>query len=585
MDKKAKNAKIDIMKIQQNILEKIKEIFPDLDVKLAKNLFEIPPDIKMGDLALPCFIFAKKLKKSPVEIAKDIALAIKEDEIILKADNSGPYVNFFFQPKYIFKTICSDILEQKEKYGNFETGKGQKILVEYSGPNTNKPLHLGHARNNVLGMTLSNILEFCGYKVVKANLINDRGIHINKSMLAYQKWGYGKTYESENKKSDHFVGDFYVLYDQMKDDCPEIEEEVKTMLKKWEEGDKEILALWKKMRKWAMDGIKQTYKRMGSEFDIEYYESDTYKQGKEIVKQGLKDKIFQKEKDGAIFIDLNDKGLDKKFLIRNDGTAMYITQDIAASKRKFDEYKPDKAIWVVASEQEYHFKVLFEILEELKIAEKKNLFHLSYGMVNLTTGKMKSREGTVVDADNLMDELRDLAKKEIKKRDEKLKEKELEKRSESIGLAALKYFLVKANPKRDITFDPKESISFDGNTGPYIQYAYARIQSIINKNKKKTSFKNINFELLGNEQERTLINSLKQFPKAIQISISENNPANIANFIYELAQNFNHFYHEHSVLSAENEELVQARLKLIESVGIVLKNGLRLLGIDVVEKM
>jgi arginyl-tRNA synthetase len=573
------------MKSKQYILEKIKKLVPDLNIKSAENLFETPPDVKMGDLALPCFTFAKDLKKTPAEIAKNIACKLKKDNVIAKIEAQGSYVNFFFQPEYIFKTITTDILTQKEKYGNSDFGKNQKILVEYSGPNTNKPLHLGHARNNILGMALSNLLEAVGYKIIKANLINDRGIHINKSILAYKKWGYGKTYQSENKKSDHFVGDYYVLYDQMKNDCPEIEDEIKTMLKKWEEGDKEILNLWKKMRKWAMDGINETYKRMGTKFDIEYYESDTYKEGKEIAKQGLKDKIFQKEKNGAITIDLTDKGLDKKVLLRGDGTALYATQDIATSKRKFDEHKPDKAIWIVASEQEYHFKVLFEILQKLKIAEKKNLFHLSYGMVKLTTGKMKSREGTIVDLDNLMDELHDLAKKEIQKRDKKIKTKELEKRSEAIGLSALKYFLVKAQPRREIIFNPKKSISFEGNTGPYIQYAYARTHSIISKKTKKTLPKNINFGLLGNTEERVLINLLRQFPKAIQLSASENNPSNIANFIYELAQSFNHFYHEHSVLSAESDELVQARLKLIESVGIVLKNGLRLLGIDVVEKM
>lgn len=577
--------KIRLMNEKEHILKKIKELFSDLDIKLLEDLFEIPRDAKMGDLALPCFILAKNLKKNPVEIAKEIADGVAKDEIILKTEAVGPYVNFFFDPKYIFKSVCEKALKQKDEYGGSDLGVKKKVLVEYSGPNTNKPLHLGHARNNILGMAVSNILEAVGYKVTKANLINDRGVHINKSMLAYKKWGYGKTYQSENKKSDHFVGDYYVLYDQMKKECPEIEDEIRVMLKKWEDGDKEILALWKKMRKWAIDGINETYKRMGSEFDVEYYESETYKEGKEIVYQGVKDKIFKKEKDGSITVDLTKEGLDKKVLLRADGTALYITQDLATSKRKFDQYHPDKAVWVVASEQEYHFKVLFEVLEKLKMVKKKDLFHLSYGMVNLTTGKMKSREGTVIDLDNLMDELHKLAKKEIKKRDSDIKDKELEKRAEVIGQAALKYYLAKSNPKKDITFDPKESISFDGNTGPYILYAYARIQSIKGKYAKKISGKDGVFGLLGNLEERVLVNLLAEFPEVVKKSALEYNPSDIANFLYELSQSFNRFYHDHSVLSADSDDLIQARLKLISAVGIVLKNGLNLLGIDVVEKM
>lgn len=575
--------KISLMKLKEHILEKIKDLIPDLDVKSLENLFDTPRDIKMGDLVLPCFILAKELKKNPMEIAKEIASGILKDDVILKTEAAGPYVNFFFQPKYIFQNVCKEVLKQKNKYGSSDFGKDQKILVEYSGPNTNKPLHLGHARNNILGMALSNILEFAGHKTVKANLINDRGVHINKSMLAYQKWGYGKTYQSENKKSDHFVGEYYVLYDQMKKDCPEIEDEIKVMLKKWEDGDKTILSLWKKMRKWAIDGMNETYKRMGTKFDVVYYESDTYLEGKELIQKGLKDKIFKKEKTGEITIDLTEQGLDKKILLRSDGTALYITQDIATSKRKFDEYHPDKAVWVVASEQEYHFKVLFEVLEKLKIAEKKNLFHLSYGMVNLITGKMKSREGNVVDVDNLLDELHELAKTEIKKRDSEIEDSELERRAEIIGQSALKYYLIKSNPKKDITFDPQESISFDGNTGPYIQYGYARIQSIMNK--KKITARDGGFGLLGNLEERLLVNLLAEFPKIVRMAAMEYNPADIANFLHELAQSFNRFYHDHSVLSADSEELVQARLKLIQAVGIVLKNGLGLLGIDVVEKM
>jgi arginyl-tRNA synthetase len=566
----------------QHILKKIKEILPELKGEIE---LEIPPETKMGDFALPCFAFVKKFKKKPADIAKDFANKIPPDNVIAKVQALGPYVNFFLQPGYIFQVTCEKILKQKNKYGNLDFGKNKKVLVEYSGPNTNKPLHLGHARNNVLGMALINILEANGYKVIKADIVNDRGVHINKSVLAYQKWGYGKTPMSEHKKSDHFVGDYYVLYDQMKKESPEIEEEIKEMLKKWEAGDKETLRLWKKMRQWALDGIKETYKRLGSKFDVTYYESDTYKEGKKYVLQGLKNKIFKKEK-GAIIIDLTKQGLDKKVLLRSNGTALYITQDIAASKKRFDQYKPDKAIWVVGSEQEYHFKVLFEILEQLKIAKKENLYHLSYGMVNLTSGKMKSREGTVVDIDNLMDELHEMAKKEITKRDEKISKKELDKRAETIGLGALKYYLIKSKPKNEITFNPAESVSFDGNTGPYIQYAYARIQSIIKKSRNQEIKKSkTDFNLLGNLEERTLINLLAQFPQIIEGAAEEYNPSKVANFIYDLAKSFNNFYHQHSVLSADDPNLVQARLKLAECVGIVLKKGLGLLGINVIDRM
>lgn len=570
------------MNIKQLLNNKIKELFPELTVDL---IFETPPNSQLGDLAIPCFVLAKELKNSPVAIAAQIAEKITTDEIIAKVAAQGPYINVFFQPKYLFQTVCKEISEQKEHYGDSAIGLNQKILVEYSGPNTNKPLHLGHARNNVLGMAVNNILTSAGFKVIKANLINDRGVHINKSMLAYQKWGYGKTPQTEHKKSDHFVGDYYVIYSQMIKDYPELETENKELLLKWEAGDKKVLALWKKMNRWAINGLNQTYKRMGCKFDIVYYESETYREGKQIVLQGLKDKIFFREDNGAIAIDLTDKKLDKKILLRADGTSLYMTQDLASSKRKFDQYHPDKAVWVVASEQEHHFKVLFEVLAKLKIADPQNLFHLSYGLVNLTTGKMKSREGTVVDIDNLMDDLEKLAREEIVKREAELPAKELAHRAKVISLGALKYYLVKAHPQKLIVFDPAESIAFDGNTGPYIQYVFARIQSIKNKSQKKLAINKIDFSLLGNEEERVIINLLRQFPEVTQIAAINYDPSPIANLVYNLAQAFNHFYHQHSVLAAENEALIQARLKLSDCVGIVIKKSLHLLGIETLDRM
>jgi arginyl-tRNA synthetase len=571
------------MNIKQHIKTKISEIYPEMDLIQLK--IETPPDIKMGDIALPCFDFAKILKKSPIEIAKNIAENFANDQAILKTEIQGAYLNFFINPKFIFQATCEQIFKEKTKYGQSKFGDKQKILLEYSSPNTNKPLHLGHARNNVLGMALANILEALDYKVIKANLINDRGIHINKSLLAYQKWGFNKTPETEGKKGDHFVGDFYVLYDQMKKELPEIEEEIKAMLLKWEAGDKQTIALWKKMNKWAISGMMQTYKRMGCKFDVIYYESEVYKQGKELVEQGVKDKIFTKEADKSISIDLTDKGLDKKVLLRSDGTSMYMTQDLATSKRKFEQYSPTKTLWVVGSEQEYHFKVLFEILELMGLAKKDNLVHIAYGMVALTSGKMKSREGNVVDIDNLLDELSALAKKEISTRDEEISETELTTKAEIVAQGALKYYLLKANFKKNITFNPEESIAFDGHTGPYIQYAFARIQSLKNKAPKISKINKINWELLGNIEERKMINLLAEFPETIKESASEYNPAKIANYLYELAQDFNHFYHQHPVLHTENESLVQARIVLVDCVGIVLKNGLGLLGIEVVDKM
>jgi len=570
--------------ILETVIKSIKQNFKQTskDLKVA-----IPPDIKMGDFTIECFPLAKQLRQSPIEIAQKLANEIKLNHVIAKIQAMGPYLNFFINKEYLFKNTCEQILKQKEKYGTKKTtGKQKKIMVEYSGPNTNKPLHVGHARNNILGMAISNLLEKQGNKVIKANLINDRGIHICKSMLAYQELGDKKTPKSENKKSDHFVGDYYILYNS--DKIKNKEEKTQQMLIEWENKNPKIRALWKKMNKWTIDGMDKTYKRMGSKFDKVYLESETYELGKKIIQQGLKKEIFYKREDGAIEIDLTPYGLDKKVLLRSDGTSVYMTQDLGTTVLKFKDFKLDSSTWIVANEQIYHFKVLFQTLKLLGYKWADNCYHLPYGMVNLTTGKMKSREGTVVDADNLMDELHELAKKEISKRDSKLTPRALEQRAEKIGLAALKYYLLKHSPQRDITFDPKKSISFEGDTGPYIQYAYARIQSIIRKGSPLSGGARedkFTYNLLGNEEELEIIKLLYQYPQIIKEATQEYNPTKLTSLLFDLAQSFNKFYQKHSVLNTDDKKLVQARLSLIECVATVIKNGLNILGIDVVEKM
>jgi arginyl-tRNA synthetase len=548
---------------------------------------EKPPRPELGDIAFPMFLFAKTFKQSPNIIAEKVASIIGTVPEGT-AEAAGPYVNI----KLNRNTVCKDVLTETGKdsasYGRVTEMEGQKIMVEFSCPNTNKPLHLGHLRNDAIGESVSRILKANGAEVKKVNLINDRGIHICKSMLAYKKFGNEGTPEKENIKSDHFVGKYYVAFANWVKENPEAEEEAREMLKQWEKGDEDVIALWNTMNKWAIDGIKQTYEKTGISFDTYYYESKTYVSGKEEVLRGLKERIFFQKDDGSIWVDLSEKGLDSKVLLRGDGTSLYITQDIGTAILRHNDWPFDQLIYVVASEQNYHFQVLFHVLHMLKKPWAKNLHHLSYGMVNLLHGKMKSREGTVVDADNLLEELTLLAEKEIKERDRDSEIEDIRKTSEAIALGALNYFLLSTTPGKDMTFIPEESISFTGNTGPYLQYTGARISSILRKfEERKEQFKDgkVIFDLLSVDEEWEIIKLILAFPGHIISAGKEMNPSYIAMFLFELTKYFSRYYHENPVLHNENPDLVVTRIELLKGIKAVLQTGFSLLSIPFLEKM
>ena len=479
-------------------------------------------------------------------------------------------------------------------------------MVEYSSTNTNKPLHLGHIRNNLLGYSLSEILKANGFKVVKTNIVNDRGIHICKSMLAWQKFGNGATPQSIGKKGDHLVGDFYVKFDkEYKKQVDELkaqgqsEEDAKRnaplmieaqeMLRKWEANDNEVRTLWNEMNSWVYDGFNETYKRLGIDFDKIYYESSTYLEGKSKVEEGLSKGIFYKKEDGSVWANLIDEGLDEKLLLRADGTSVYMTQDIGTAKLRFEDYPIDKMIYVVGNEQNYHFQVLSILLDKLGFSWGKDLVHFSYGMVELPEGKMKSREGTVVDADDLMDEMINTAKEtsqELGKLNNQ-NESELNNIATIVGLGALKYFILKVDPRKNMLFDPKESIDFNGNTGPFIQYTHARLKSVL----RKAEEQNINIAttipatISISEKEAGLIRQLSTFPEIVKQAGKEYSPSVIANYIYDLVKEYNQFYHDFSILKEENEDLRSFRLLLSKNVAKIISLGMNLLGIKVPERM
>ncbi len=549
-------------------------------VNATDSMLEIPPDSSMGDLALPCFSFAKDLKKNPADIAKKIEEEASPGELIEEIKAFGPYVNFFINKEKLAELTLKDIVKLKHSYGKSLTGKGKTIMVEYSSPSLNKPQHLGHVRNNVLGFSLSRIFEFSSYKVIKANLMNDRGIHICQSMLAYKEWGENK---EPDKKPDHFVGGFYVMFHNNVKEKPELQEKAQQMLRKWEQGDKEILALWKKMNNWVYKGFQETYNSLGVDFDIYYHESEFYHKGKKIIDESLKKGLLKKSKNGAIYADLEEFGLPEKYVLRADGTTVYTTQDIYLAKLKFEQYDLDKSLYVVASEHNLYLQQLFAILKKMGFGFADKCYHRTYGMVFLPEGKMKSREGTVVDADDSIGRMKGLAKEEVEKRYEKLGEKEKDRRAKAIGLAGLKFYMLKQDPVKDIYFDPRESISFEGETGPYIQYAFARICSILRKFGKPIN-ENIDFSLVKKEEEINLIKHLDLFYTAVEESAKHYDPSKIAHYLTGLAQMFNNFYHNCPVLS-EREDLKKARLLLAYCTKQVLGNGISLLGIETLEEM
>ncbi len=584
--------------IRDNIQTALNEIFQfkseGIELQQTKKEFE-------GDITLVVFPLVKELKSSPKEIAEKIGDYLVENSFVVSYNIVSGFLNLSISDEYFLSFFNS--IKDNSNYGFSDTISDEAVMVEYSSPNTNKPLHLGHIRNNLLGYSISEIYKASGKKVYKTQIINDRGIHICKSMIAWLDYGNDETPASTNLKGDKFVGDYYIKFEQVyKKEVEELikgktsEEEAKQnapillrakeMLIKWESGDKEVVGLWKKMNGWVYEGFEETYKNLGVEFDSYYYESDTYLLGKEFISSGLKSGVFYKKDDGSVWCDLTDDGLDEKIVLRADGTAVYMTQDIGTAVQRVKDC-PDinTMVYTVGNEQDYHFKVLFLILKKLGFSWSENLFHLSYGMVDLPSGKMKSREGTVVDADDLMLEMTSTAK-EISKNLGKLdglSEDEKNNVYKTVGLGALKYYILKVDPKKRILFDPKESVDFQGNTASFIQYSYARIQSILN---------GINFELSNDsydrkleDKEKQLIKQIDLFPSVIGAAASSHNPALVANYVYDLVKSFNSFYQSLPILKSAFEDKKTFRVELSKLVGITIKNALSLLGIGVVDRM
>jgi len=584
-----------INKLKKDVASTLgKLIASAFDVNMPDISLSFPPDLHLGDFALECFSLSKELKTSPALIATTIANSFTEDDLIESVTAAGPYLNIKIKNNQLFSMITKEVLTKGDKFGDHTSNSKETIMVEYLCPNTNKPLHVGHLRNGALGMAVSNILAASGAKVIKANLINDRGVHICKSMLAWQRWGDNSTPETMKMKGDHFVGYWYVRFAEEAKKDPTLEDQAQEMLQQWENDDADVLALWRKMNGWVLAGLEESCKNLNFIFDKVYYESKTYKLGKKLVMEGLEKGIFQRDKNGSVIATLpadkfgveKDGSEKKSTLIRADGTSLYITQDLETAKLKFDENGLTQSIYVVGSEQEHHFKILFNLLERLHFDWAKKCFHLSYAMVYLPEGKMKSREGKVVDADELLAEMHALAIEEMKKRDtnDEISEAELDVRAHVIADAAIKYFLLQFSPKQDIHFDPKASLAFEGNTGPYCLYTYARAKSILAKAEPAIDSE-IDFGALGEYEEIVLANSIINFDDLLQKAVIEMNPARVVLGLYEVAKAFNQFYHAQPVLSIEDETKKKARLAIVQAVSVVIKKGLSLLNIAVIEKM
>ena len=617
-----------------------------------------PPDPDMGDLAFPCFALARVLRKAPPVIAQEVAAQIKPDGIIAEVSVLKAYVNLRLDGGMLFEVVLGQILAEGPGYGGGGCASKQHWMVEYSAPNTNKPLHLGHLRNNLLGSAIARILAFHGHRVTRINLINDRGVHICKSMLAYQRWGDGTTPEAQGKKGDHLVGDFYVLFDkkfseeyaawqgtkaasekldawlgskkglaalkaQAKDPAApspekvffskhkdtyfntdsELGGEVRALLLAWEDGDSQVHDLWRTMNAWVIAGFEKSYARMGVGFDHVQRESETYKLGKALVQEGLTAGVFRRLDDGAVVCDLeqtNTKGKKPqlkgdKILLRSDGTSVYMTQDLGTAVERFDSFGQDRLVYVVGDEQLYHFEVLFRVLGLLRPGLTEACHHLAYGMIRLPEGKMKSREGTVVDADDLMDEVSNLAREETlaraadgKAHTENLTEQELVHRAEHVGMAALKYFLLKFTPSKSFEYDPKASIDFLGQTGPYCLFNYARTRSLLRKAGGTPDFSADLIRRLGTEQEAGLLGQLMQFPDVVARAADSLDPSRVAEYLFDLCKGFAFIFTDkanHPIVTCEDQDLRAARLLLVAAIGHTLKAGLGLLGIEVLEEM
>ena len=590
--------------ISQAVSRAVKELYgvdtapEDIVPQTTKKEFE-------GNLTIVVFPWVKAARQSPEAVGTAIGGWLVENEpAVARFNVIKGFLNLVIEPRF-WNQVLSHIAGT-ENYGIVPvTDESPLVMVEYSSPNTNKPLHLGHVRNNLLGFSLAEILKACGNKVVKTNIVNDRGIHICKSMLAWQKWGNGVTPESCGKKGDHLIGDFYVAFDQhYKAEIADIMEkeglskeeaekrsqlmqEARSMLVRWEDKDPEVRRIWEMMNSWVYAGFDQTYRRMGVDFDKIYYESDTYLEGKEKVLEGLEKGIMFRKDDGSVWADLTADGLDHKLLLRSDGTSVYMTQDIGTAKLRYQDFPIDKMIYVVGNEQNYHFQVLSLLLDRLGFKWGKDLVHFSYGMVELPEGKMKSREGTVVDADDLMDDMVATAR-EVSAGLGKLdgmSDEEMAQIAETVGLGALKYFLLKVDPRKNITFNPKESIDFNGNTGPFIQYTYARIRSVLRKAAESGFAIGSYSDVVPGEKEIALVQRLADFPAVVAEAGRTYSPALIANSVYDLVKEYNQFYHDCSILRESDEAVRSLRLCLSEVTADVVRRGMSLLGISVPERM
>ncbi|MBO5641658.1 MAG: arginine--tRNA ligase [Prevotella sp.] len=587
--------------LTQAVLAAIKDLYGQevdpktVQVQKTRSEFE-------GNLTLVVFPFLKISRKKPEDTAADLGEWLKNNcELVSDYNVVKGFLNLVISAQTW--TDLLNKIDADEHYGEKQsTADSKLVMIEYSSPNTNKPLHLGHVRNNLLGWSLAKIMEANGNRVVKTNIVNDRGIHICKSMLAWLKWGNGETPETSGKKGDHLIGDYYVAFDKhyreeikelvaqgmdeekAKQEAPLIKE-AHEMLVKWENNDPEVRALWKKMNEWVYAGFDETYKALGVSFDKIYYESQTYLEGKEKVEEGLQKGFFYRRDDNSVWADLTKEGLDEKLLLRSDGTSVYMTQDIGTAKLRFQDFPIDQMIYVVGNEQNYHFQVLSILLDKLGFKWGKDLVHFSYGMVELPNGKMKSREGTVVDADDLIAAMIADARKtsdELGKNAD-LTEEERQEIARKVGMGALKYFILKVDARKNMLFNPEESIDFNGNTGPFIQYTYARIQSILRKAGEQTAVLPAAYK--PSTKEVDLIQKISEYGAAVEQAGKDYSPSGIANYCYELTKAFNQFYHDYSILNADTEEEKQFRLVLARNVGKTLKNGMALLGIEVPERM
>ncbi len=575
--------------IEEQLALYAKEVF-GTDVQLPPLAVQTPPKPELGDLAFPLFAYAKMLRTAPPMLASSLKTRLEkvEDRPLGDLLVAGPYLNVRIDTAALATALSVQLSEQKELYGTNKSMAEKRVTIEFSCPNTNKPLHLGHMRNDSLGESVAAILKANGATVRKVNLINNRGVHICKSMLAYQKFGNGETPQSSGIKGDHLVGKYYVMFAQWAKEDPTAEDQAQEMLRQWEAGNEQVIELWKLMNGWTLDGLHESYQKMGISFDAYYYESETYKYGKDEILKGLEQGVFYREEDGSVWVDLEPIKLDKKVLLRKDGTSLYMTQDVGTAIMRHKDWPFDSLIYVVASEQQYHFRVLFYVLDRLGYDWAKDLHHLSYGMVNLPDGKMKSREGTVVDADELVDTLTSLARKEIEAKEREALVDDIEKTSQSIALGALNYYLLQVTPTKDMIFNPAESIAFNGNTGPYLQYMGARISSMLRKYESEyADIQKLGFDssLLTLSDERELIKQIALYPEVVRKAGASYDPSLLCSYLYDLSKLFSRWYHDNPVLKAATPDLVRSRIELATMVLQVLKNAFGLVGIPFLASM